>query len=213
MSFVSPTYALTSRFVRIAATVGLTGALCGCASTALDAQWADAQLPPALLRGARVMVVCEAQDVVIQRLCQDRVVAGLITRGATPVLPPPTLNIPLAQSVIDPELLRTARGANVRAVFAVTVGVSARTVSPGMSLSLGGFGFGSRVGGGVGVSAPIGGGQVSSGYSANGRVTEVASGRLLWTARATTPPASNLNDQVTELAQTVLEAADKANLF
>ena len=198
---------------RIAMAASLTSALVGCASTALDAQWADAQLPPQLLRGARVMVVCEAQDVVIQRLCQDRVVAGLTARGVTPVLPPPTLNVPLAQSVIDPELLRTARGANVRAVFAVTVGVSARRVSPGMSVSLGGFGFGSRVGGGVGVSAPIGGGQVSAGYSANGRVTEVASGRLLWTARATAPPTSNLEGQVTELAATVLAAADKANLF
>ena len=198
---------------RIALTGGLTSALVGCASTALDAQWADAQLPPQLLRNARVMVVCEAQDVVIQRLCQDRIVAGLAARGVTPVLPPSTLNVPLAQSVIDPELLRTARGANVRAVFGVTVGVSARSVSPGMSVSLGGFGFGSNVGAGVGVSAPIGGGQVSSGYSANGRVTEVSSGRLLWTARATTPPAANLTGQVAELATTVLEAADKANLF
>ena len=33
------------------------------------------------------------------------------------------------------------------------------------------------------------------------------------TARATTPPAANLTGQVAELATTVLDAADKANLF
>ena len=193
---------------------GMTLALlAGCASTALDAQWADAQLPPQLLRGARVMVVCEAQDVTIQRLCQDQVVAGLAQRGARPVALPENINVPLAQAAIDPQVLQAARDAGAKAVFSVVVGVSAQTVSPGLSISLGGFGFGSNVGGGVGVSAPIGGGKVSSGYSANGRVIEVAGGRLLWTARATAPPSSNVTAQLSELSATVLAAADKAGMF
>jgi hypothetical protein len=54
---------------------------------------------------------------------------------------------------------------------------------------------------------------VNSGYSANGRVTDAASGRLLWTARATTPPSSNVTTQLSELAATVLVAADKAGMF
>ena len=185
----------------------------GCASTALDAQWADAQLPPQLLRGAKVMVVCEAQDVAIQRLCRDRVVAGLAQRGAVPVLLPENINVPIAQAAIDPKVLQAAGDAGAKAVFSVVVGVSARTVSPGMSINLGGFGFGSNGGGGIGVSAPIGGGQVNSGYSANGRVTEVASGRLLWTVRATAPPSSNVTSQLSELSATVLAAADKAGMF
>ena len=185
----------------------------GCASTALDAQWADAQLPPQLLRGARVMVVCEAQDMVIQRLCRDQVVAGLAQRGAVPVVLPENINVPLAQAAIDPQVLQAARDAGAKAVFSVVVGVSAQAVSPGMSISLGGFGFGSNAGGGIGVSAPIGGGKVNSGYAANGRVTEVAGGRLLWTARATAPPSSNVTAQLSELSATVLAAADKAGMF
>ena len=187
--------------------------LAGCASTMLEAQWADAQLPPRLLRGAQVMVVCEAQDVAIQRLCQDQVVAGLAQRGAMPVALPETINVPLAQAAIDPQVLQAARNAGAKAVFSVVVGVAAQAVSPGLSISLGGFGFGSNVGGGIGVSAPIGGGKVNSGYSANGRVTEVAGGRLLWTARATAPPSSNVTAQLTELSATVLTAADKAGMF
>ena len=104
----------------------------GCASTALDAQWADAQLAPQLLRGARVMVVCEAQDLVIQRLCQDQVVAGLAQRGALPVVLPENINVPLAQAAIDPQVLQAARQAGAKAVFSVVVGVSAQTVSPGV---------------------------------------------------------------------------------
>ena len=185
----------------------------GCASTALDAQWADARLPPQLLRGARVMVVCEAQDLAIQRLCQDQVVAGLAQRGARPLLLPENINVPLAQAAIAPQVLQAARDAGAKAVFSVVVGVSAQAVSPGMSISLGGFGFGSNVGGGIGISAPIGGGKVSSGYAANGRVTEVASARLLWTARATAPPSTNVTAQLSELSATVLVAADKAGMF
>ena len=187
--------------------------LAGCASTMLDAQWADAQLPPRLLRGAKVMVVCEAQDVAIQRLCRDQVAAGLAQRGAVPVLLPENINVPIAQAMIDPQVLQAARDAGALAVFSMVVGVSARAVSPGLSISIGGFGFGSNVGGGVGVSAPIGGGQVNEGYSANGRVSEVVSGRLLWTARATAPPSSNVTSQLSELSATVLAAADKAGMF
>ena len=200
---------------RVAASTPLFGLalMAGCASTSLDAQWTDATLPPNLLRGARVMVVCEAQDVAIQRLCQDRVAAELAARGAVPVALPENVVAPMAPAVIDPQVLQAARDAGAKAVFGVTIGVSAQTVNQGMSISLGGFGFGSHMGGGVGVSAPIGGGQVNSGYSANGRVTDAASGRLLWTARATTPPSANVTTQLSELAATVLVAADKAGMF
>jgi len=88
-----------------------------------------------------------------------------------------------------------------------------RKRSGGVSLGIGGFGFGRHSAGGVGVSAPIGGGQVSSGYSASSRVTDVASGRLMWSARATTPPSSDINAQLADLSKTVVDAAQKAGLF
>ena len=199
--------------VAVAASLAGLALLAGCASTSLDAQWTDATLPPNLLRGARVMVVCEAQDETIQRLCQDRVAAGLAARGAVPVALPENVAAPMAPAVIDPQVLQAARDAGAKAVFSVTVGISSQAVNPGMSLSIGGFGFGSSGGAGVGVSAPIGGGQVSSGYSASGRVTDVANARLLWTARATTPPSSNVNAQLADLTTTVFAAAEKAGMF
>jgi hypothetical protein len=106
-----------------------------------------------------------------------------------------------------------ARAANARAVLVVSVTPSLTDVSPGVSIGLGGFSFGSRGGGGVGISAPIGGGRVTTGFSANGRVTEVASGRLLWTASAAAPPSADLNAQFGALTKTVLDSAQKAGLF
>jgi len=63
------------------------------------------------------------------------------------------------------------------------------------------------------VSVPVGGGQLSTGYSANGRVTDVATGRLMWSARANAPPSGDVNAQVAELSKAVLDAAVKAGLF
>jgi len=68
-------------------------------------------------------------------------------------------------------------------------------------------------GGGIGVSAPIGGGQITTGYAVNSRVTDAESGRLMWTAKATSPPSADVHAQMAELAKAVFEAADKARLF
>ena len=98
-------------------------------------------------------------------------------------------------------------------MIVMTVAVAVQDVSQPFQIGIGGFGFGSSGSAGVGVSAPVGGGRVTSGYSANGRVTEVSSGRLVWTAKATAPPSSDINVQMSELSKTVLAAADKAGLF
>jgi hypothetical protein len=186
----------------------------GCASTQIDAQWADPQLSPNALRGARVMVACEAYDAVIKRICQDQLAAEVVARGATPVTAPETTNQAPGRPLGDEQYLGPARSAGARAVMTSYIVPSAAAVSPGLSLGIGGFGFGGGgFGGGVGVSAPIGGGRVTTGYSSSVRLTDATSGRLLWTAKASAPPSNDLNSQLNELARAVFGAADKANLF
>ena len=187
--------------------------LAGCASTVVDTQWRNVELPPNYLRGATVLVSCETGDDVLRRICEERVTADLRLRGATPVLPAPGSVPPPQPGVADAQYLPAAASSGAKAVLSVTLGASSASVSPGVMLSIGGFGFGRSSGGGVGVSAPIGGGQVSNGYSANGRVTDVASGRLMWSARASAPPSSDVNAQLAELSKSVLDAAEKAGLF
>jgi hypothetical protein len=156
--------------------------LAGCASAPqLDAQWSDPSFGPGVLRGARVLVACDAYELVIRRICQDQLAGEVVARGASAVFPP--AGLPIAPDrPIDAQLLPAARQAGATSMLVMTVAVAVNNVSPGFSIGIGGFGFGRHSGVGVGVEAPIGGGRVTSGYAANGRVTDVASWRLVCTA-------------------------------
>lgn len=184
----------------------------GCASPQLDARWRDPGLSGGFLRGARVLVACDAAEVVIRQICQDRLANEVTARGATPVFVPPGTAIATDRSV-DAQLLPAARSAGAQALMVMTIAVAVNDVSQGFSVGIGGFGIGRNSGVGLGVDAPIGGGRVTSGYSANGRVTDVASNRLVWTAKATSPASSDVEAQMTELSRLVVDAAQKDGLF
>jgi len=185
----------------------------GCASTQIDAQWVDPQLSASLLRGGRVLVACEAYEIVIKQICQDQLAAEVVARGATPVIAPDTANPAPGRPLGADQYLGAARNAGARAVLTTYISPAATTVSPGFSIGVGGFGVGNHSFGGVGVSAPIGGGHVATGHTSNSRLTDADSGKLLWTAKATAPPSSDVKTQLWELTKAVFEAADKANLF
>jgi len=204
---------VTIDLLRAARVAALPWALVGCASTSVDTQWRNVELPGAYLRGATVMVACETTDELLRRICEERVAADLGARGAVAVFAAPGTVEAVAPGTADAGYLPAARSSGAKAVFSVSVGASSASVSPGVMLSLGGFGIGRHSAGGVGVSVPVGGGQVSTGYSANGRVTDVATGRLMWSARANAPPSGDVNAQVAELSKAVLDAAVKAGLF
>lgn len=204
---------MTTRLHRATLAALLPLVFAGCATPVVDAQWRSVETPASYLRGATVMVNCEAADLVLRRICEDRVSAELGARGAVPVIAAPGTVAAAQAGVVDMQFLPAARDSGAKALLSVTLGASTATVSQGMTLSIGGFGFGNHSAGGVGVSAPIGGGQISNGYTANGRITDVSSGRLMWTARASTPPSSDVSAQLAELSKAVLDAAAKAGLF
>jgi hypothetical protein len=188
--------------------------LAGCASTKLDAQWLDAQHAPLRLQGARVVVACEAVDTTLRQLCQDELAAEVTARGATAVPVPVPADVPPGAQAPVERYLAAARERGAQAVLATTVTLADRQISPGVSIGFGGFGIGSgRVQGGVGVSVPVGGGDVRSSYAADARLTDVASGKLVWSARATAPASQDTSAQMASLARTLVSAADKAGAF
>ena len=204
----------TNRPATLLATAACAALLAGCATTQVDAQWRNVDLPPSYLLGASVLVTCETGEQVVKRICEDQLGADLRARGVRVLVAAPgALPSGVPVGATDVQYLPLARENGAKAVFSVSVGPAAQTVSQGVSLGIGLGGFGRGVGGGVGVSAPIGGGQLSQGYAASGRVTDVASGRLMWTARASSPPSSDVNQQFTELSKSVLDAAASAGLF
>ena len=188
--------------------------LAGCATTQVDAQWRSVELPLNYLRNATVLINCEAAEEVVKRICEDQIGADLRARGVRVIVAAPrALPIGASAGSTDAQYLPLARDNGAKAVFSVSVGLASQSVSQGLSVGIGGFGFGHIAGGGIGVSAPIGGGQVSQGYAASGRMTDVNSGRLMWTARASSPPSSDVNQQFAEISKSVLDAAGKAGLF
>jgi len=196
--------------VALAIVAATAASLAGCATgPQLEAQRSDPSIGQSFLRGARVLVACEASELVIGQICQDQLGREVVARGATPVFVPQNTPIATDRSM-DVQLLPDARDASAKAM---TVAVAVEDVSQPFQIGIGGFGFGSSGSAGVGVSAPVGGGRVTSGYSANGRVTDVLSGRLVWTAKAITSPSSDVNAQMSELSRVVLDAAGKAGLF
>jgi len=205
---------LHCRFV-IASSLLAAALLAGCASSSqLAAQWTDPQLGPqsSFLRGGRILVACDVAEVTIRQLCQDRLAGEVTARGATPVFLGPDTQI-ATDRAIDGQLLPAARSAGAKALMVLTIAPALVDVSPGFSVGIGGFGYGRSSGVGVGVAAPIGGGRVTTGYTANGRVTDVGTGRLVWSASASTAPSSDIDAQLGELSKTVLGAADKSGLF
>lgn len=188
-------------------------ALAACATRPLDAQWSDPQLTAnAPLRGARVLVVCEAQDEVLRRICQDSVGAELTKAGVSPVQAPDVGTASSAPGGPAP-YVSAARTAHAKAVLVTSIAPGASVSRPGFTVGLGVGGFGGGVGGGVGVSAPIGGTRVATSYAANASLTDVASGRLMWTARASEPPSEVVSEQVANLAKKVVVGAGQSGLY
>ena len=188
-------------------------AAAGCATTQIEAQWRDPQLEASYLRGARVYVACDAAELVIRQICQDQLAAEVGARGATAVSPPGDLPPATTDRSLDVQLLNAARDAGAKAVMVMTVAPAYNQVSSPVQIGIGGFGFGSSGSVGVGGSVPVGGGKVTTGYSASSRLTDAGSGKLLWTAKASSPPSADVNAQMTELSKTTFGAADKAGLF
>ena len=190
--------------------------LAGCAATKLDAQWVDPQFKGRSLRGAKVLIVCEAADPAVKRICQDQVAAQVAALEATPVQGSEGAETPQPQPAAAP-YLPAARDAGANAILSTAVAPDATVVTPGPSIGFGVGGFGggggSYQGGGVGVAVPVGAGQVSTGYAANSTLTDVATGQLMWTVKATAPPSNDVNAQVVDLAKAVIEAAHKDGFF
>lgn len=193
------------RALPLAAALGAAG----CASTQVEAPWSDPQRPPNLLHGARVMIACEAPDLALKKLCQDQLASELVARNATPV-PAPELGAGQGEAA----WLAAAGKLGVRALWLNRIGVAGAGSTPTISIGLGAFGLGGgNVRGGVGVSAPVAGGQTTYGFALEGRVSDVRSGRLSWSARATAPPSKDADAQLRELTRKVFDAADQAQLF
>ncbi|MEJ8857593.1 hypothetical protein WKW79_23680 [Variovorax robiniae] len=190
-------------------------ALAGCSSAPQrQAQWIDPSIgtQSRLLQGEKILIACDAFDAAVLRICQDQLYREVLAKGATPVTVPPG-TVLLNDRELDGQLVASAQALGARAVLTMTLTPATSSGGSGVSLGIGGFSFGGSGGGGVGLSVPVGGGGWSTGFAASGRVTDVRSNRLVWTATLVAAPSSDLNAQFGALSRSMLETAQSAGLF
>jgi hypothetical protein len=196
------------------------GMMAGCATTQVNVQWSDPEFAGRSLRGEKVLVVCDAPDVAIRGVCQDQVAAQVRASGATPVISPDA-GLTVGPPPANDKTLAAARAAGAKAILGSTIGPDVTVVSPGASIGIGVGGYSSSggyrgstgTGGSVGIGLPVGGGQATTGYAANMVLTDVATVRLMWTGKVTTPASQNIGAQIGELARVGVEAARAAGFF
>ena len=201
------------------ALIGLCGLLVGgCTSTAIQAQWADPQFAGRSLRGGTALVVCNAHAPAIQRICQDQIAARMLMSGIRPVMATDANLITAQGEQITDKIFAAARRAGANAIWAATVAPDFTVVSPGPTIGFGIGGFGtsggwyrsSGVGGGIGVGFPVGGEQVNTAYAADMTLTDVETGRLMWSSRITTPASQDITEQITQLVEVGVKSAQQA---
>ena len=137
-----------------------------CATTRMDAQWTNPEYQGKSARGAPVLVACEAQDMTLQRICEDKLAAAVSARGGKA-----TLNSQLPAAATPPSgndpYLAAAKKVGARAIVRMTLnsGVPVAVDSgPSIGIGVGGGSGGYRGGGGfggIGIGIPIGGARVS----------------------------------------------------
>jgi hypothetical protein len=197
---------------------GGTLQLAGCASNNIQAQWSDPAFAGHSLHGEKVLVVCEARETAIKNVCQDRMTARLAASGVVPVAPP-DLNQPSSDAQSNESIMTAARNSGAKAIWRSTVAPDATVASPGPSVGIGVGGYsgggwnGGGVGTGVGVGVPIGPESLQTVYGANLVLTDIESGKIMWTSKVTTPATRDVNSQIDNLAQTGVEAAQKAGML
>jgi hypothetical protein len=223
IAIMSHANGLKSRvWVAAMALLGLCGLLVGgCASTAIQAQWADPLFAGRSLRGATVLVVCNANAPAIQRICQDQIAARMLMSEIRPVMATEADLITAQGEQIADKIFAAARRAGANAIWAATVAPDFTVVSPGPTISFGIGGFGtsggwyrsSGVGGGIGVGFPVGVEQVNTAYAADMTLTDVETGRLMWSSRITTPASQDITEQVTQLVEVGVKSAQQAGFI
>jgi hypothetical protein len=184
--------------------------LAACATTKMDAQWSNPEFKGVSLKDQTVMVACQARDFTTQAVCEDQIATQMAARGAKP------LKFSLMSQGAPPAndaLEAAAKRANARAVYRSSLTTFMPAVSPGPTIGIGVGGGGYRGGAAGGISVPVGGGTVTEAYAADTAIVDAATGKLVWTGRATTPTGSDTTAQLADLARVTLEALTAAGLL
>lgn len=196
----------------------LLGALLlgACATPQMQAQWRDPQVAQRSMQGKSVLVICRGFDMTLERICEDRLATDAGAIGMR-VLRSDQPREAVADPAVTEALLKAGRAARADAVLAMRLEWSAATaVAPGGSTVGVGIGGGrgtwsGGTSGAVGITLPLGGSGPA--LAASTTLTDMATGKLVWSGRAVGSGAVGEAAQVGELTRLSAEALRAAALF
>jgi hypothetical protein len=189
--------------------------LAGCATSAVEGQWADAAFSGRSLLKSRVLVSCRAPDLSLARICEDNLAGGLRDAGVMVLRTPE----PIDAAGGVPAVLSAAKALSADSLVMSTVSISAS--NPYGSASAwgypgglyGGLGMGRGVAMGGGMGFTLGGVHAATAFSAATSVVEVSSGQELWSVRVPPPASDDSAIQVARLSGASIDAMRRAGLI
>lgn len=192
----------------------------GCATTEMTAQWKDPAFAGALA-GSRVLIVCQARDDTLRRVCEDQWATRLAAHGVAGIRSYSLPGFPPGGAANPEEMAMAGRANGVAAVASTQITLSDfAVVNPGPQVGFGlggGSGGGYRGGGfgvgGIGLSFPIGGATTTRSLASSTSLVDPASGAVIWSGSANTSANGDVTAQVGALTQVAVEALQKAGLI
>jgi hypothetical protein len=145
----------------------------------------------------------------------------MLLSGIRPVMATEADLITAQGEQITDKIFAAARLAGANAIWVTTIAPDFMVVSPGPTIGFGIGGFGtsggwhrsSGVGGGIGVGFPVGSEHVNTAYAADMTLTDIETGRLMWSSRIATPAAQNITEHVTQLVEVGVKSAQQAGFI
>ena len=192
-------------------------AIAGCATkpapSRIEGQWIDQAFTQRSLRDRKVLVFCRAPDAGLARVCQDHLARGLIDVGVIPIMPPAALDSGAGVEAVT----QAARDAGADAAIVSALSVSAQDLyapRPMMGMGVGiGRGVGVGVGIGGSISIPIGAGRPMTAFGIQTSLVDSASGREMWSMRASRPGGEEPAVQAASLSASSIDAMRRSGLF
>ena len=198
----------------------LAAVIAGCATTEMTAQWKDPAYGSALT-GSRVLVLCQARDDTLRRVCEDQWATRLAAHGVAGIRSYSLPGFPPGGAANPEEMAMAGRESGATAIASTQLTLSDfAVVNPGPQVGFGlggGSGGGYRGGGfsvgGIGLSFPVGGATTTRSLGSSASLGDLASGAGIWSGSATTSASGDVTSQVGALTEVTIEALQKAGLI
>ena len=198
----------------------LAGVVAGCATTEMTAQWKDPAYG-STLTGSRVLVLCQARDDTLRRVCEEQWATRLAAHGVAGIRSYSLPGFPPGGAANPEEMAMAGRESGATAIASTQLTLSDfAVVNPGPQVGFGlggGSGGGYRGGGfsagGIGLSFPVGGATTTRSLGSSTSLVDLASGAVIWSGSATTSASGDVTSQVGALTEVTIEALRKAGLI